>query len=241
MMRQDRLSMENGTKCFGAIKALDDMTLTISPNTVTAVIGPSGSGKTTLIRALSLLDCLDKGTVTIDGRIYLSPSGTNDARPDPWPSVTVVFQQLFLWPHLTVRKNVELAAKPGRNGLKELYETLNMTGFLDRYPNEVSAGQRQLGAIARAFAVQPKYLLLDEITAALDVEHVSAVLSTLVQAKQKGIGVLVVTHHLGFARKAADTILFLDHGRIVEAGSPAMLDSPDTDRLRVFLRCITWT
>jgi len=219
---------------------LDDVSLTASPGQITAVIGPSGSGKSTLMRALSLLDPPTSGSIEINGRTYRFPDDARKQIDPPWPALGVVFQQLFLWPHLTLRQNVLLplrlrsgATGPGQ--VDELIDYFDLSEAADRYPNETSLGQRQRAALIRALVLEPQYLLLDEITSALDVEHVGKVLNLLRQIRSRGVAVIVVTHLLGFARSSADQILFLDRGKVVETGPSTILGAPSTERLKKFV------
>lgn len=219
------LKANNITKKFGDRVVLHDISLEIKPGTITSIIGPSGSGKTTLLKALSLLDLPQTGNITIDEAYYTFPLNTNKI-VKPWPKVSVVFQQLFIWPHLTLRKNIELPLetrgilKDNEEYLNELYTMFDMNEFLDRFPNEVSVGQRQRVALVRALALKPEYLLLDEITSSLDVEQSQIILSHLVAIKQRGVGIVMVAHDIGFAVSNADTVCFLEGGKIVKKGKP---------------------
>jgi ABC-type polar amino acid transport system ATPase subunit len=228
-------------KSFGPRKILDGVNATIAPGTITALLGPSGSGKTTLLRALALVEPPDTGQVTISGTSYDFPRQAS--LTPPWPVVTVVFQELFLWPHLTLRENILL---PARNvgymnldeALDDVIKLLDMQSFINSYPNEASLGQRQRVAIARAIMLKPLYILMDEITSALDIEQVHNILSLLPKLKERGIGILLITHHVNFARKAADHILFLDKGKISESGPPEILQRPQSERLQQFLSIV---
>ncbi len=242
------LSAKNMSKSYGdGANVLTDVSLDLAPGTITTLVGPSGSGKSTLLRAISLLDPPDSGTISISGRTYAFAGKGEDVWSDfgapPWPEVTVVFQQLFLWPHLTLRQNIELPIRKrlsssGKAEVDELLRQLGMSAFADRYPNQVSLGQRQLAAIARALALRPKYMLLDEITSALDVEYVSLILGQLSRLREAGIALLLITHLIGFAQKSANQVLFMDNGRIVESGGPEILTRPRTDRMRDFLSLV---
>jgi ABC-type polar amino acid transport system ATPase subunit len=230
-------------KAYGGKKVLTGVNASIEPGQIAVLIGPSGMGKSTLLRALSLLDPPDKGTVTVEGTVYTYPGENNGSIPMPWPKLTVVFQQLFLWPHLTIRKNIALPLAMANgdiknDGMDEFITLFEMETFVDRYPNEVSLGQRQLAAIARAIALEPKYLLLDEITSALDVEYVSKVLGCLKRLRERGMGILLITHLIGFAKSAADQVIFLDNGKIIESGKPDILSSPKSKRLAEFLSLV---
>lgn len=236
-------------KNYGQHQVLQDVTLTLKPGELTALVGPSGSGKTSLLRALALLEQPDQGSITLDGKEYNAttklPEGTEwphvPGLPTPWPKVTVVFQQLFLWPHLTLKENILLSARnlPGRDheaALATWVKKLDMGHFIDRYPNEASGGQKQRVAITRALMLRPQYLLLDEITSALDVQQTARILEILPDLKSRGIGILLITHALNFAQKAADQVLFMQDGRILESGAAGLLQKPKTKELQIFLK-----
>lgn len=219
----------------GVLRGLD---IAIKPGEITCVIGPSGCGKTTLLRALAMLDYPDRGTITFDDKSYHFPLPEKEIAP-PWPQITAVFQSLFLWPHLTLRENVMLPAR-ARNpqcetDIEDLIQLFDMAHFIDHFPNEASIGQRQRVALARALILNPRYILLDEITSALDVEQSAKILTKLVHLKERGIGIFLITHQLGFTRHAADQIIFLDDGKIAEQGGAEILKSPKTKRLQKFL------
>ena len=238
------LVASNIRKSFGTQDVLRGVDVTLQPGSITVVIGPSGSGKTTLLRALSLLDPPTSGSISVDEKTYNFASGhTTDLTSGPWPKLTVVFQQLFLWPHLTLRENITLVLQEhGKSeesvGLDELIKSFEMEEFIDRYPNEASLGQKQRAALVRALVLKPKYLLLDEITSALDVEHVAKVLEQLQRLRTDGIGIFVITHLIRFAHRAADQVLFFDNGTVVESGPPSILENPHHERLSRFLSVI---
>jgi len=218
--------------------ALDGVDIEVRAGTITTVLGSNGCGKSTLLGALALLDPIDSGSITMDGAPYrASVRGLPD--PSPWPTVTIVFQRLFLWPHLTVRQNVNLPwaarARDANERFSEMVSRFDLGGLEDRYPNEISIGQQQRVALARAVALKPKYLLLDEATSALDVKHVTSLLGLLKELRSEGVGILLVTHMIGFAREAADHVVFMADGRIVEQGGADILAAPDTPELSRFL------
>lgn len=219
------LTASHVTKKFGERTVLHDINLEIIPGTLTSIIGPSGSGKTTLLKALSLLDLPQAGAIVLDDTKYVFPLPTHQI-VRPWPKVSVVFQQLFIWPHLTLRENIELplqtrgTLKESKDYLDELYTMFDMKEFLDRFPNEASVGQRQRVALVRALALKPEYLLLDEITSSLDVEQSEIILSHLVAIKQKGVGIVMVAHDINFAISNADSVCFMENGKIVKKGKP---------------------
>lgn len=233
------LAVTNIYKRYRGALGLEDVTVTIQPGELTVALGPSGGGKTTLLKALALLAPPDSGTWELDGQCRRFPS--HDASGDIHPTIGVVFQNLALWPHLTLRQNIllplQLRALESDTAayVDELIALFDMQTFLDRLPHQVSGGQRQRAALVRALALRPKYLLLDEITSALDVEQVAMVLQELERLKAAGTGIFLITHILGFARRAADRFVFLSGGRVLESGDIAQLDRPGHERLRSFL------
>jgi len=243
------LIAQNIRKGYGGLEILHGIDLSLAPKQITAILGPSGGGKSTLLRALSILDAPDSGSVEVDGVKYSFPRKRKNGIQPPWPSLTVVFQQLFLWPHLTIRRNITLpldklrakangVAAEANKEVDALLDLFELSEQADRYPNEVSLGQRQRAAFIRAVVLHPKYLLLDEITSALDVEHVSKILEHLKSLRDQGTGILLVTHLIGFAKSAADQIIFLEKGRVVESGDRSLLTTTKNERLRKFLSLV---
>lgn len=236
------LSIKNITKKFGDRIVLDDITLQVQLGTITSIIGPSGSGKTTLLRTLAMLELADGGEMCLDDEKYIFPTETIEGKT-PWPRITIVFQSLFIWPHLTLRQNIllplgEKITDENKKHLDELVELFSMQNFIDRYPNEISLGQKQRAAIVRALILKPEYLLLDEITSSLDVEQISIILSHLETIKKQGVAVVMVTHLINFAKTVSDKIIFLDQGKILEFGGKEVLTNPKNDRVQKFLTLV---
>jgi ABC-type polar amino acid transport system ATPase subunit len=235
------------TKRFGPRLVLDDVSLRIEAGQTVAVIGPSGAGKSTLLRCVNGLTAFEAGEVRV-GQHVLGPRRDHGRCPAARAVRRVfgmIFQDFQLFPHLTAAENIMEAPRsvlrlPQAEARRQAVELLARVGLADRaaaYPQELSGGQKQRVAIARAMAMQPRGLLCDEITSALDPELKREVLSVLEDLKREGLTLLVVTHEIGFARRAADRIVVLADGRIVEDGPPgAILDHPQAARTQQFLR-----
>ncbi|WP_030272564.1 amino acid ABC transporter ATP-binding protein [Streptomyces sp. NRRL B-24484] len=228
-------------KHFGALHVLQDVDLSIRQGEVVVLIGPSGSGKSTLCRTINRLETIDSGTITIDGR-PLPAEGKELARLRA--EVGMVFQSFNLFAHKTVLENVVLgqvkvrrvARDQAEATARELLERVGVGAQADKYPAQLSGGQQQRVAIARALAMRPKVMLFDEPTSALDPEMVTEVLEVMRQLAAEGMTMVVVTHEMGFARSAANRVLFMADGRIVEENTPdAFFTAPRTDRAKDFL------
>jgi general L-amino acid transport system ATP-binding protein len=228
-------------KFFGDFAALRDINMRVGRQEVVVVIGPSGSGKSTLIRCVNRLEKHDRGRVVVDG-IELSDDIRNiqEVRRE----TGMVFQQFNLFPHLTVLDNVTLGPRNVRRLPKAEAETLGMEMLTRvkipeqarKYPGQLSGGQQQRVAIARALAMQPKVMLFDEVTSALDPEMIKEVLDVMVELAQGGMTMIVVTHEMGFARAVANRVVFMSDGQIVEVGTPEhFFTEPQEDRTKLFL------
>ncbi|MEV4542358.1 amino acid ABC transporter ATP-binding protein [Micromonospora echinaurantiaca] len=228
-------------KWFGPLHVLKDVDLTVAAGEVVVVIGPSGSGKSTLCRCLNRLEVAGEGSIEIDGE-PLPAEGRKLARLRA--DVGMVFQSFNLFGHRTVLDNVTLGPvrvrrMPKAEAREQALALLDRVGIADKadhYPAQLSGGQQQRAAIARALAMRPKVLLFDEPTSALDPEMVNEVLDVMVSLAAEGMTMIVVTHEMGFARRAADRVVFMDDGRIVESGTPdEFFAAPSTERARDFL------
>ena len=231
------LLAKNISKKIDGRVILKDISFSIESGEIISVIGPSGSGKTTFLRAISLIDFPDSGSLEIGEDKYQFPIKQIENVKYPYPSLTVVFQQFFIWPHLTIRENITLALRGNvdKKHFDEVVGLFQMNEFLDRYPNEVSLGQRQRAALARALVLKPKYLLLDEVTSALDIEQSHLILGHLKQIAEQGVGIIFVSHAIHLASKISDKVIFLDGGKIVEEGTSDIITNPKTDRLKKFI------
>ena len=237
------ISIAGVAKTFGQFRALDGIDLDVGEGEILVVIGPSGSGKSTLIRCINRLETHDEGEIVVDGHRVDGGRALAAVRAE----VGMVFQSFNLFPHLTALRNVAIAPVRVR-GLawgeaearaRKLLGRVGLADKVDKYPSQLSGGQQQRVGIARALAMEPKILLFDEPTSALDPEMVGEVLEVMQGLARTGVTMIVVTHEMGFARRVADRIVFMDQGRIVESGPPAKLfDAPDDPRLRAFLRAI---
>jgi len=235
------VKVKNVNKYFGHLHVLRDLSLDVSRGEVVVVIGPSGSGKSTLLRCLNYLEPVQSGEIWIDG-IRLDHHKTNIRAVRA--EVGIVFQAFNLFPHLTALRNVMLAPRvvrkrPEAEVRQAAVAMLTKVGLqekIDVYPSQLSGGQQQRVAIARALAMEPKLMLFDEVTSALDPELVREVLDVMKQLARDGMTMLVVTHEMGFAREVADRVIFMDEGRIIEQGTPAdIFDRPRNQRTKEFL------
>jgi len=235
------VELRNVNKHFGELHVLKDITTTVNRGEVVVVIGPSGSGKSTLCRAINRLETIESGTITIDG-VALPSEGRELARLRA--DVGMVFQSFNLFAHKTVLQNVTLGQtnvrrRSAAEANKRAIEILDRVGVADqaaKMPAQLSGGQQQRVAIARALAMDPKVMLFDEPTSALDPEMINEVLDVMVGLAEDGMTMIVVTHEMGFARRAAQRVLFMADGEIVEEGTPeAFFTSPTSSRAKDFL------
>jgi len=238
------ISIQNVHKFFGTFKALDDVSLTVDAGQKVVVIGPSGSGKSTLLRTINRLETISSGTIVVDGQDINAPSSDiNLIRAE----VGMVFQSFNLFRHKSVLDNLTLAPiklkkEPRLEAERRAMELLEKVGMVDKaesYPVQLSGGQQQRVAIARALAMNPKIMLFDEPTSALDPEMIGEVLDVMVTLAREGMTMVVVTHEMGFAREVADSVVFMDEGKIVEIAPPnRFFDHPAHTRTQRFLEQI---
>ena len=235
------ITVKNLTKCFGAVRVLDNITESIAQGEKVVVIGPSGSGKSTFLRCLNLLETPTGGQVIFEGNDITARGSNVDLLRR---KMGMVFQQFNLFPHLTVRQNITLApvqlklcTQAEADGRAEaLLRRVGLPDKADAYPAQLSGGQKQRIAIVRALAMEPDVMLFDEPTSALDPEMVGEVLDVMKDLAQQGMTMVVVTHEMGFAREVGTRLMFMDEGRIVEQGPPDQLFSnPRSPRLQTFL------
>jgi glutamate transport system ATP-binding protein len=233
--------LENVNKWFGSLHVLKDINLTVHRGEVVVVIGPSGGGKSTLCRTINRLEPIDGGTITLDGK-HLPEEGKELARLRA--DVGMVFQSFNLFAHKSVLENVTLGPTKVRkvgsaDAEKEAMALLDRVGIGDqarKYPAQLSGGQQQRAAIARALAMRPKVMLFDEPTSALDPEMISEVLDVMTQLAREGMTMIVVTHEMGFARGAANRVVFMADGQIAEENTPQeFFTNARTDRAKDFL------
>jgi general L-amino acid transport system ATP-binding protein len=235
------IEISNLNKWYGEFQALKNINLNIKEGEIIVVCGPSGSGKSTLIRCVNFLEKFQEGEVVVDG-IQL----TDDAQKirSIRSEVSMVFQHFNLFPHLSIVDNLTLGPiwvhnetkSEAREKALKLLDRVGIRDQAEKYPNQLSGGQQQRVAIARALCTSPKIMLFDEPTSALDPEMISEVLDVMVELAKEGITMICVTHEMGFARKVAQRIIFMDEGQIIEENDPeTFFHHPESDRLKLFL------
>jgi polar amino acid transport system ATP-binding protein len=239
--QDDIIQIDNVTKSFGKIHALQGVSVTVKRGEVVVIIGPSGSGKSTLLRCINMLEHPNSGNIIVDGiSVMHKDTDINVVREE----VGIVFQQFNLFPHLTVLENIMLAQRIVRKRKREeakqiALQQLEYVGIPEKaeaFPHELSGGQQQRVAIARALAMNPRIMLFDEPTSALDPEMIKEVLDVMVALAKGGMTMVVVSHEMGFVRAAADRIVFMDQGRIIEEGTPEeFFENPREERTQAFL------
>jgi polar amino acid transport system ATP-binding protein len=234
------IKIEHVHKHFGHLKAVVDVSTEVQQGEVVVIIGPSGAGKSTLLRCINNLETVDAGRIIVDGVSITETPNINEVRAE----IGMVFQLFNLFPHLTALENIMLAQRVVRKRGREEAETVareqlakvGISEKWDSYPSQLSGGQQQRVAIARALAMNPKIMLFDEPTSALDPEMIKGVLDVMLDLAQDGMTMVVVSHEMGFVRAAADRIIFMDDGSIVEETSPqGLFTAPKEERTKLFL------
>ena len=238
---EEILRIEGLDKSFGPLEALKNIDLKVDKGEVVFIIGPSGSGKSTLLRCINRLEEPTRGRVSIGGTVITGAGvDLNRIRQD----IGFVFQSFNLYPHMTAMGNVTLALRwvlkmskaAARERGRAVLDDVGLSDKHDAHPNELSGGQQQRVAIARALALRPKLMLFDEVTSALDPELVGEVLNVIREMRERGMTMVVVSHEMSFAREAADRVIFMNDGEIVEEGPPAnVLSNPQHRRTKDFL------
>lgn len=237
------IEIERLDKFYGPFQALTDINLTVAQGEVVVILGPSGSGKSTLIRCINLLEPYQGGDIRVSGQRVENGAKLAGIRCE----VGMVFQSFNLYPHLTVLANVALAPvrvrgmnrRDAQARARLLLEKVGMASHADKYPSQLSGGQQQRVAIARTMAMEPRVILFDEPTSALDPEMVGEVLDVMQNLARSGVTMIVVTHEMGFARKVADRVIFMETGRIIEQNAPqAFFTAPQEPRTQAFLQAI---
>lgn len=248
------IRLENIHKSFEHNHVLKGVSLSVAQGEVVCIIGPSGSGKSTLLRCINYLEVPEQGQIFVDGELAYRDMVNGRFKQHAAARIVavrekvgMVFQQFNLFPHLTVLQNIieaptHVKRMPRQDAIQLAHRLLAQVGLTekaDQYPEELSGGQQQRVAIARALAMEPKAMLFDEVTSALDPELVNEVLEVMRQLAKQGMTMVVVTHEMNFARQVADRVVFMDHGLIVEEGLPdAIFAAPQQQRTRDFLRAI---
>ena len=241
----------NVHKSFEHLEVLKGIDLDVTPGEVVVILGPSGSGKSTFLRCINHLESINRGAIEVDGEQigYRMNKGrlvqlSSHAIAMQRRKIGMVFQQFNLYPHMTALQNITEAPigihgesrKQATDNARALLERVGLSAKADNYPRQLSGGQQQRVAIARALAIKPKLMLFDEPTSALDPELVGEVLATMRDLAKQGLTMIVVTHEIGFAREAADRVVFMDGGKIVEQGKPEdVIGNPQHPRTRSFL------
>ncbi|MCH7486629.1 MAG: amino acid ABC transporter ATP-binding protein [Proteobacteria bacterium] len=235
------IEIENVSKWYGDFRVLTECSTSVAKGEVVVVCGPSGSGKSTLIKCVNGLEPFTEGTITVDGTSVGDPKTD---LPKLRARIGMVFQNFELFPHLTVFDNINLAqmkvlgraAEESHERVMQLLERVDLSDQVEKHPAQLSGGQAQRVAIARALAMDPIAMLFDEPTSALDPEMINEVLDVMVELAQEGMTMIVVTHEMGFARKVADRVVFMDEGRIEEdAKTDEFFGSPRGERAQVFM------
>lgn len=235
------MELSNISKSYGDNLVLDDLTVSLSQGKIISLVGPNGVGKSTLLKCMALLETPDKGTINTQFGMFKFPINDVIRTKDYWPDVTMVFQQFHLWPHLTTNENLILPLKNRfpqnyNDVLTETLERFNLTEIKNQKASELSVGQQQSVAIARAISLKPQIILLDEITSALDILNANRINTILNDEKERGALIILVTHSINYAIKTADEYIVLEKGKITEQENISNILSPKSQYLK---ECLT--
>ncbi|WP_369151884.1 amino acid ABC transporter ATP-binding protein [Candidatus Thiodubiliella endoseptemdiera] len=243
-MNENIIEINGLNKWYSNFHALKNINLKVKKGEIIVICGPSGSGKSTLIRCINFLEKFQEGSITVDGTVL---SDNVDKIRQIRSEVSMVFQHFNLFPHLSIIDNLTLAPiwvhneskQAARDKALQLLDRVGIRDQAEKYPNQLSGGQQQRVAIARALCTSPGIMLFDEPTSALDPEMIAEVLDVMVELSKEGITMLCVTHEMGFAKKVADRVIFMDEGQIIEENKPdAFFNNPESERLQLFLEQI---
>ncbi len=243
-MNENIIEINGLNKWYSNFHALKNINLKVKKGEIIVICGPSGSGKSTLIRCINFLEKFQEGSITVDGTVL---SDNVDKIRQIRSEVSMVFQHFNLFPHLSIIDNLTLAPiwvhneskQAARDKALQLLDRVGIRDQAEKYPNQLSGGQQQRVAIARALCTSPEIMLFDEPTSALDPEMIAEVLDVMVELSKEGITMLCVTHEMGFAKKVADRVIFMDEGQIIEENKPdAFFNNPESERLQLFLEQI---
>lgn len=240
-MKDNIITIKGVNKWYGDFHALNEINLEVKEGEIIVVCGPSGSGKSTLIRCINFLEKFQEGSIIVDGTEL-----TDDVKKirQIRSEVSMVFQHFNLFPHLSIIDNLTLAPiwvhnkskQEARDKALQLLDRVGIRDQADKYPNQLSGGQQQRVAIARALCTSPKIMLFDEPTSALDPEMIAEVLDVMIGLAKEGMTMICVTHEMGFAKRVADRVIFMDEGQIIEENHPdAFFNKPESERLQLFL------
>lgn len=238
--------LKNVSKKFGENLVLDDVSLEIPKGKVTCILGPSGAGKSTLLKTLNLLENVNQGEIYFEDKIISNEKGVFANPKILRQKIGFVFQSNNLWPNRNILNNLTLGLRvvkkidkttSNKKSLK-LLEEFGLSKYAKKYPKELSGGEIQRVSICRSLVMDPEVLLLDEITSSLDIELIDSVLKSLMQLRDTGITLVIVTHHIEFAKRIADKIIFIDNGKVVEQGDKRILENPKSLRLEKFIKSV---
>ena len=235
LMGKTILKGQNITKIYNKGRfTLGPVNVELKKGDIFGLVGENGNGKTTLLKCASFLLKPDGGQVKLDNKTYAL---TKDKITELYPKIGVMSQEFLLWPHLTNRKNIELPLKENdiKFDYKKLADNLNVIDILDKFPNDCSGGEKQRVSLLRQLSLGSEYLFLDEITSALDVEHIKIVEDILLDLKKNNVSIFLITHSINLAKRLGDEFIFLDKGEVIERGEISKLEDPETQRLKSFL------